>query len=629
MRKFNKIIVCLALAMLTLLSAVLPIGAADTISETLIDLDEAKTITFGIWYDVEFPTVKLTNPSGKVITVKEGATGMNVTVEEQWALVQIENAAAGEWKIDIEPGKNTDVSYSLMGMKQNLWIQYIKPTTLDNGRVEVAFLAEMGDEETSYNYELYLTTSAEDAGEALVEQGSAYTGEEETVTVDMTQYTSYNDYVLRLCVYKTVDGIELFDEYESDPFTYENPITIQAPDGFDGEVDVEERMIYCYWGDYKSYRYSSYFITITVPGEASPIYYNEFDDEADMLIHYVEEAYDEFTVNLYGRDDKLLSEPVSRDVKLGDECCLGMLTMSPTADSQARIEMDLPKDELLAVNVGDEETVFTSKGKEDIVAVTLVNGNNTLYAWGMCDNVKYFIDVEIFKDGNPPILSFYEPYDGMNYTEAEVALVGNVSGAKTLHLGDTEIALDDSGDFSVNVNLVPGINVVEFIAEDAAGNQTARTLFLYGDETITVEGKIANITLTYLPLIIAGAAGLAVIIVAIILSVRRDKLKKFSFASLVILISTAVAGAAAGLAYSIIRWISLEKTVNSMEFSDLVDTNVKEAYQVLKDHEAAPTNTWIWAGVLGGLILVLVLTIVIRNVIKKKKAAKETTKTTD
>ncbi len=625
MRKLNKIIVCLALAMLTLLSAVMPAGAVDPISETLVNLDKAETITFGVWYDVEFPTIKLTNPAGKVITVKDGAAGVKVTVDDQWALVQIENAAAGEWKINIEPGKNTEVSYDLMGMKENLWIQYIKPKMLDNGRVEVTFLAEMGDEETYYNYELYLTTSADDAGEALVEQGSATTGEEATVAIDMTQYTSYNDYVLKLYVYKDVDGVELFDEYESDPFTYENPITIQAPNGFDVEVDVEERMIYCYWGDYKDYSYSSYFITITVPGEAAPIYYNEFDNEADMLAHYVEEAYNEFTVNFYGRDDKLLSEPVSRNVQLGDKCCLDMLTASPTGDSQARIKMNLPKDELLTVKVGEEETVFTSKGKEDTVAVTLVNGNNIVYAWGMCDNVKYFTDVEIFKDGNPPILSFFEPYDGMNYTDAEITLVGNVSGAEKLHLGDTEITLDNSGDFSVNVNLVPGINVVEFIAEDAAGNQTARTLFLYGDETITVEGMIANITVTYLPLIIGGAAGLAIIVVAIILSVRRDKLKKFSFASLVILISTAVAGAAAGLVYSIIRWISLDKKVNSMEFSNLVDSNVKEAYQVLKDHKAAPTNTWIWAGVLGGLILALVLTIVIRKVIRKKKAAKQKT----
>lgn len=623
MKKLNKAIICLLLAAVTLLSQVVTASAAEPISETLAELDEAGKLTFSVFYDVEFPMVKLTDPSGNIITVKEGNAGMQVLVEDSWALVQIDNAAKGKWKIDIAPGKNKEVSYNLMGMTENIWIQYIRPTVLDNGKMEVSFLSEMGDRETSYNYELYLTTSASDAGEALIDRGSAYTDEEKTVTVDMTQYTSYSDYVLKLYVYKNVDGVELFDEYESDPFTYDNPITIQAPDGFDVEVNVETRMIHCYWENYKNSRYSSYFITITVDGETSPIYYNEFDREADMLTHYVEEAYNEFTVNFYGRDAKLLSEPVSRNVVLGDKACLDVITKSPTGDSQAQIRMDLPKDETLTVKVGEAETVFTSKGSEDVVAVTIANGNNNLYAWGMSDNVKYFADLEIFKDGNPPILSFFEPYDGMNYTDAKVTLVGNVSGAKKLFLGETDITIDENGDFSVTVDLVPGINVVEFIAEDDAGNKTERTMFLYGDDTITVGGMISNITVTYLPLIIAGGVSIAIIVFAIILMVRRDKLKKFSFASLVILLSCAVAGAAAGLAYSIVRWISLNKAVNSMEFSALVDENVKDAYATLSAYKSASVNTWIWAGIFGGTVLILIVTIMVGKAVKKKKAKKE------
>lgn len=623
MKKLNKLIICLALAAVTLLSAVVPAAALEPISETLVELEEAGSITIGLWYDVEFPQVKLTDPSGKKITVKDGAAGMKVLIEDSWALVQIEKAAKGEWKIDIEPGKNTEVSYDLMGMAENIWIQYVRPTVLDNGRMDVTFLSEMGDMNTGYNYELYLTTSAADAGEALVDSGYATTGEEKTVTVDMTRYTSYNDYVIKLYVYKNVDGVELFDEYESDPFTYDNPINIQAPDGFDVEVNVENRMIHCYWGNYKNFRYSSYFITFTVEGESTPIYYNEFDNEADMLTHYVEEAYNEFTVNFYGRDGKLLSEPVSRKVVLGDDIPLDVITKSPTGDSQAQIKMDLPKDEVLTVKVGEEESTFTSKGKEDVVAVTLANGSNKLYASAVKDNVKYFADVEIFKDGNPPVLSFFEPYDGMNFTDAKVTLVGNVSGAKKLLLGETDVSIDENGDFSVTVDLVPGINVVEFIAEDDAGNLTERTMFLYGDETITVEGMIANITVTYLPLIIAGAVSVVAIVFAIILMVRREKLKKFSFASLIILISCAVAGTAVGLVYNVIRWISLDKKVNSIEFSALVDENVKDAYATLSAYKAAPTNTWIWAGIFGGAVLVLVVTIIVGRVIKKKKANKE------
>lgn len=621
-KKLSKIILCLVLSVCTLLSVAVYVSAAEPISETLVELEQAQDISIAVFFDVEFPQVKLTRPNGKTITVKEGTTEVGLIVEDGWALIQINSAAKGEWKIDIQPGKNTEISYNLMGTMENIWIQYVKTKMLDNGKMEVTFLSEIGNEETGYNYELYLTTNEAGAGEALIDSGGATTGEEKVITVDLTDYNSYSSYVLNLLVYKNKDGVELFDEYESDPFSYTNPITLQAPDGVDVKVDVEERMLHVNFANYKNYRYSGYFITLTKPGEATPFYFIDYTEDEDQLIHYIEEAYTEFNVNFYGRDGKLLSEPVTRLVKLGDKGYLDLVTESPTSQSMAQIKTNTPKDTELTVKVGEEETKFTSDGSEDVVAVTIANGPNALYAETAVDNVVYFVDTEIYKDGNPPVITFYEPYNGMNFTNQSVKLLGNVTDAVKLRFGENDVALDENGEFTLDVTLVPGENVIELVAEDKVGNTTSRTIYLYGDETITAQGKIASFTTTYLPLIIAGAVSIAAIIFAVVLAVRREKLKKFSFASVVVLLSVICAGAAGGLVYNVLRWLSLKKTANSMELSNLVDADVNKAAQIVAELEACPTNTMIWAGITAGAVIVLVLMIVIRNAVKKRREMK-------
>ncbi len=614
---------CITISLSLYLS--LPLRAAETaqpVSEKMVTLEASQDITLTIWFDTELPGVTFTAPDGSQLPLSESTAGINLLVDEKWALVQIPSAAAGDWYIQIDPRSNSEVSYQLMGMTENLWIQYITADPQASGRVNVAFMAELGEERTSYRYELCLSADYEQAGEVTLREGSAITGTEESLTLDLTDYASYEGYVLVLYVYKSTDEVELFDSLSSEPFNYVNPNSLQAPAGIDVQVNLSNRVLTADWSAYTHYRYDSYFVSISAPGLEEPIYYSAFESDETMFTQYLEAQYNQLTLTFYGRQDNRLSEPVIREIQLDDKPIITILTPSPTASSQAQIQMKLPDQTVMSIAVGETEYQFTSDGNENTVAVDLVNGNNTLTASAIVNDVEYYLSEDIYKDGFPPVLAFFEPYDGQKFTDASLKIVGNVSDAVSLYLGDQEIALDEYGNFTAEIELAVGENELTFVAEDNAGNRTTRTLYLYGDETITAAGKLATFTQNYLPLIIAGAVSLAVIILSIVLLIRKKKLKGFSFASLIVFFSLTTAGTLAMLIWQIIHRVQLENTAHSMAFSELVSRSLEEAYALLTDLETAPDRIWLWVWLTAGSAGLLILTILIRLIVKKIQARK-------
>lgn len=630
----------LILGMLLSLSLSLFVSAspapAEPLPEKLVTLTEVQNVNLVIWFDKELPGVTFTAPDGSQLPLSENTPGIRLMVGEEWATVEITNAAAGDWYIAIDERSNTEVSYRLMGVAENLWIQYLTVTPLSDGRVEVSFLTELGDQRTSYQYELCLTADFDQAGEVSLRTGSAYTGSEQRITVDLTDHSSYESYLLILYVHKTTSEVELFDTFESEPFRYENPETLQAPDGIDVEVNLTTRMLKANWADYRNWRYDSYFLSIVATDTDEAIYYSEFESDEDQVSQYIDEAYSSLTLSFYGRRDGKLSEPVIRTVELGTDPCISILTQSPTASSQAQVKMNLPKDALLQVSVdsasaenGEDANTyeFTSDGDEDTVAVDLVNGNNKIEASATLNDVLYYCTLDLYKDGFPPTLSFFEPYDGQNYTDASLTIVGNVSDAVRLLLGEEEIAVDEYGNFSVDVKLVPGENKLAFVAEDGAGNRTARTIYLHGAETITAAGKLAKVSQNYLPLILAGAVSLGVIVFAIVLCVRTKKLKAFSFASLIVFFSAVTVGTAIGLIYQFVHRSQLERTSTSMEFAKLIKESPSEALALLEELEAMPEQINLWMGLTIAAVGVLLLVILAAVVFKKIVAYRAKPKT--
>lgn len=594
--------------------------------EYLCNVDEGEELVLTIYFDKEMPDILLLGPEETRIPVATGRSDVKVAVYDEWALVQVVDPAPGSWEIAIDPKSNTEVTYDRMKQTNNLWIQYVTVTPDSGTRYDVAFLVERDGVNSNFDYALSLA-AADGSGSIQLKTGRATANEEKVVNVDLSKYSSYANYVIKLEVSAEDDDAMLWDEYSSDPFAFTNPNAPEALENVDLSVDVENHQLKLNWKNYKHYRFDSYFLEIFAEGTEEPIYFGEFEGQDEQFSMYVPAEHTKLTLNFYGRDGELLSAPLTRDIYLGDQAYLEILTPASTASNQAQIKMNLPKDAQMDVILGEVTTPYISTGKENVVAVNIADGTNLLRAQAMVDEVLYYAERQIFKDGIPPMITLYEDYDGKTYHTNQLKIVGNAAGAAKLLLNDQELTINAYGDFETTITLAPGENVAEFIAEDSLGNRANRTIYLYTPEaaqvstqTDTPQQKQSPI-MKFLPLIISGVVGIGLLIWILIMVKRRDKLKKFSGAALICIMVVLLLAAGFGLYRSIQHEKELEEIANSMELSKLADESLTSATDLLEELEDAPDDVemWLTITIIAAVLLVIAIAVLIFLKIWKKK----------
>lgn len=554
--------------------------------EHLVTLDQEQDLTVSFWYDVELPTVIFVSPTGEEYPVSETTEGMKVLIENSYALVQITAAKPGDWYIRYSEGKNSEFDFSLMGMTENIWIQYITVTVESGNYIRARFLSERGESRQRYSYRLYLTYVPKgntQPTQVLLDQGTAYTGEEANRRLYMGDYNSYDEYKLLLEVELEDDDVTLFDNMESDTFSFQNSNQQSALSGMDISVNVNERMLEVNWEKYTSYRYSGYRIQIK-GDNGDVIFISDLDSNSYKIKQYVSEKYKYVTVDLYGIRSGLLTKPLSKKVVISGN--IKVITTSPTASSQAQIEMNIQKDQKLYVDVNGTKSEFLSSGSKNTVAVSLNNGNNVMNISYTNDGITYYIECEIFKDGIPPIIDFYEPYANMSFKDGKAVLVGSVDDAVKFTMNGTEVDINE-GVFTVELQLENGANEFLFVAYDVAGNMSSYPLTLYGGAHNLPGQGLTDGNSISIWVYLAIGAGLAVLFVvfAIVLVVRKKKLKGFSTASIVVFFSGVTALALGLYIYQFIRQKQLSDVVETISFSNVVSESIERAYQLLIQFE--------------------------------------------
>ncbi len=553
--------------------------------EPLTTLSTAKDLTVSIWYDKGMPDVSFIAPSGKVWQVSADTQGMKVLISAEYALVQIESAEAGKWKIRYSMGENTEFDFSVMGTAENIWIQYINVTPSGGNHIDVAFLAERGEESAPYSYYLYLTYEGEGASQVLLEQGEAYTGEEFSQSIDLSVANSFDKYKLYLEVELRLDGVTLFDQMESESFSFENTNKLPALSGMDMTVNISERMLTLDWEKYRDHRYNAYRVII-FGGAGEQIFCSDLpSDQAHKITQYISESYPAINVSLYGISNGILSEALTRTVTVNGG--LELLTKSPTSASQLQIKCNIKKDTPLKVKINDVSSEFISAGKEDTYALTISNGNNTLYAEYTSDDVRYILEEDIFKDGFAPTISFYEPYANMSFPNKQATLIGSVGDAVEFYVNGSKIDITN-GQFSFTLELADGENKYLFEAIDTAGNKTSYPMTLYGGtEKVAASTPGAEIdTPIWIPLVIGGVVALLFIILAIVLTVKKKKLKAFSSLGLVVFFAFVCVLTLSAYIYQLVIQSNLVNTANSYSFSLLVSESIERAYALLTEIQA-------------------------------------------
>lgn len=92
---------------------------------------------------------------------------------------------------------------------------------------------------------------------------------------------------------------------------------------------------------------------------------------------------------------------------------------------------------------------------------------------------------QVVADTTPPTIAVTGPADGSTSEERTIAFTGEVEpGAKVL-AGPYEAKVTDDGTWSIVLVLSKGKNVVEFVAEDAAGNRATASVTVHYEPVVT------------------------------------------------------------------------------------------------------------------------------------------------
>ncbi len=590
-------------------------AAADT-SEYLGDTSGG-TIYVVLIHEGTLGDVALISPSGTVYPVRSDTPGMTVQSETGATAVTLSGAEAGDWYIRYSRAEmGESFSFYLVKQVENIWIQSItaSQTNPSDNEIDISFLATWNETEgLSYRYYLYLTAEDNTSARVLLKEGYSYTGETYHVSVSLDEYDSYDKYVISLDVEMDVDGMTLYDSYESDPFSFTNTSVISGVRNVEYTVRSAERKITLSWSDY---RFDGFIVRLLSQTDELLADFELSGDIREYTLT-VPEGQASVKVLLYGKDGSRTSEAVEKS--LTPDGGVTLLTPQLTASSQANFDVTLPENTLLSVTVNNvRQSDFRATGGKENIFYSLENGANTVSASYILDGVHYLVEREIFKDGFAPLIDFYEPYANKTFHDGVAVLVGSVEDAVSFTVNGAAIPIEN-GAFQYSLSLVGGQNDLLFEAVDAAGNRTVHRMTVYGPMLSVPTG---NTFLSFwLFLIIGVLFAIGFVIFAAQLAGRKDTLKTFSFVPFIVFFASATAASLAALIFGILQKNRLIVFSESYEYSILASRSLEEAHAVLVDIEnmsGAVVRYIVLLAVAAGLLAAAVTAHIILTHRKKK-----------
>lgn len=166
---------------------------------------------------------------------------------------------------------------------------------------------------------------------------------------------------------------------------------------------------------------------------------------------------------------------------------------------------------LLYVNNGEEvgSTEVLQPGSHDIEIPTVIGENHVkVYIVDEEGNMRS-TSIDFIKDVEPPIIKIEDDINGMATYDDTVQFGGVVTDFDKLMFRNEEVSVEWDGLFSITASLRDGVNELELIATDLAGNETTYTAVV---TKLVVEKK----TIPWGTIIPTGIAVLILIILFII-----------------------------------------------------------------------------------------------------------------
>lgn len=146
--------------------------------------------------------------------------------------------------------------------------------------------------------------------------------------------------------------------------------------------------------------------------------------------------------------------------------------------NQEKLEFEVTLNQPYAVEIVDndivQEVVPLQPEGSYKYQVTLQEGQNDIQVFIVDnDGNKRSSKTEVVVDIIPPVLVLNETYTDTTTSEDTFTIAGNVRDYNTLSIDGYDVTPRSNGDFSFPVPLYEGVNQIDIIATDAAGNTTS------------------------------------------------------------------------------------------------------------------------------------------------------------
>lgn len=607
---FTVIMICM------LMPAAALTAFAERETATLTELEKSGDLTVMFTYDKEKPDITFISPSGSKYTEDSGADKVESAHGDTWSTYKIINAEKGEWQVEYDKKSNTKLEFSIVEGEEGLWIQSFKVDAVKENTASVSFSAQKGDEDISYRYEIYAVADVEDSGQKELASGSARAGENVKLDVELSSLTSYDSYKLMLRVTYDNGSAEFFDSAESEVFSFSNTETPERISDYKLYVDETNGTCYLDWDEFSDWNFDSYFISAFADEDKSePVFSGEITGgQTDYEFSFPFETKT-LEVNLYYRDNGILSQPKTKTVDFENGERLVLSTDEITSSAQAILEYNVASERVLKISLNENQSGEYRLTGSDSLGVTLAEGTNSLYAeFESDDNIFYYVSKEILYDAYPPEILLYEDLDGKTFDAGSVVISGKVKSGTKLTVNGEETALDDEGGFSFSVDLDSAEVKVTLEASDAAGNASVQSLTLKRavNAVLAATGKIAD----YIPLLIALSESVIFIIMALLFIKKKNAPRKsYSIGGLLILLDAVVAASGVLMVYS---YYVMHRAVSSLDFVSEAESSVSAAAKLIRNEKISG----IYAVVLAAMLAVFVI-ITILHFRKGRKNAKQ------
>ncbi|WP_124100569.1 hypothetical protein [Ruminococcus sp. Marseille-P6503] len=572
---FAVIMLCL------LMPAAALTASAESKTAALTELEKSGDLTVMFTYDREKPDITFISPSGKRYTEDSGADKIESAHGDTWSTYKLIDAEKGEWQVEYDKKSNTKLEFSIVEGEEGLWIQSFTVDEIRGNTASVSFSAKKGSEDISYRYEIYAAADTEGSGRKELASGSGKAGENVKLDIDLSSLTSFDSYKLILSVTYDNGSAEFFDSAESDTFSFSNTGTPEKISDYKLYVDKTNGSCYLDWEEFSDWSFDSYFISAFADDNKSePVFSAEITGgQTDYEFSFPFETKT-LEVNLYYRDNGILSEPKTKTVDLEKGEKLVLSTDEITSSAQAVLEYNVSSERVLKISLNENQSGEYRITGSDSMGVTLAEGTNSLYAeFESDDNIFYRVSKEILYDAYPPEIILYEDLDGKTFDAASVVISGKVKSGTRLTVNGEETALDDEGGFSFSVDLDSAEAKVTLEASDAAGNVSVQSITLKRavSAVLAATGKIAD----YIPLFTALSESVIFIIMALIFIKRKNAPRRsYSIGGLLILLDAVVAASGVLMVYS---YYVTHRAVNSLDFVSEAESSVSAAARLLRN----------------------------------------------